>query len=163
MKRARSDRSGVNSPRANPAVRLARLGRADKHALAAAFVALGLASLAIRLLPFRRTASLLARPIPARAGAAADDPSTIARYRWAVNRWADRVPWRAVCFQRGLALHLLLRRRGIGSIMHYGVTQDSGEGLRAHVWIEAGGRIVMGGEEAAGFARVASFPPALNR
>jgi hypothetical protein len=42
--------------------------------------------------------------------------------------------------------------------MHYGVAQSAAEGLRAHVWVSVGDRVVMGGEEAANFACVARFP-----
>jgi hypothetical protein len=77
-----------------------------------------------------------------------------------VGACADRVPWKAVCFQRGLALHWMLRRRGIASVLHYGIAQGNDRGLRAHVWISADGRVVLGGAEAAEFTCVASFPPA---
>jgi hypothetical protein len=134
------------------------MSRSNKLVLGEALLSLALASLAIRLMPFRRTVALM----PAMAGrsepADAERDRQIAQCRWAVVAWADRVPWRAVCFQRGLALHLMLRRRGIASVLHYGVSQTGRDGLRAHVWIDAGGRTVMGGAEAPDFQRLASFP-----
>jgi hypothetical protein len=54
----------------------------------------------------------------------------------------------------------MLRRRGIASVLHYGIAQGNDRGLRAHVWISADGRVVLGGAEAAEFTCVASFPPA---
>jgi hypothetical protein len=144
--------------RPSPAQRLLQLSLSNKLVLAEALLCLSAASVAIKLLPFRRTARMM------RIGSreAAPDPLTqgraIAQCRWAVCAWADRVPWKAVCFQRGLALHLMLRRRGILSVLHYGIAQDEKLGLRAHVWIGVGDRLVLGGEEAAQFARVASFP-----
>ena len=141
--------------------RLVRLGPGNARLLGEALLSLAAASLAIRLLPFRRTAELMAGS----AGRASPlDPAArdrIAnRCRWAVAYLADRVPWRAVCFQRGLALHWMLRRRGIPSTLHYGVAQGGGggEGLRAHVWVSAGERVLMGGEEAPKFACLATFP-----
>lgn len=126
--------------------------------LAEALATLTAASLAIKLLPFKRTVSLM----QGGDGSAPPDPAERDRIanqcRWAVTWWADRAPWRAVCFQRGLALHLMLRRRGIASVLHYGVAQDAENGLRAHVWISADGRPLLGWEEAKDFACLATYP-----
>ena len=128
----------------------------DRLLLAEALATLAAASLAIRLLPFRRVASAAGRARPARASA---DARLLARVRWSVDAWGRRVPWRAVCFQRGLAAHWMLRRRGIASVLHYGVAQVADEGLAAHVWVSVGRTVVTGGGEAPRFARLASFPP----
>lgn len=135
--------------------RLARLGLSDWLLFAEALAALALASLAIALLPFRRVAAAASRP-GRRARRA--DAETVRRVRGAVQGWGRRVPWKAVCFQRGLALHWMLRRRGIRSVLLYGARRQ-GEGLAAHVWVDVDGRTVIGGEEAANFACLARFPP----
>jgi hypothetical protein len=142
--------------------RFARLGGANRRLLAETLFILIAASCAIRLLPFRRTAELMGWRVRRIELGAPLTQQAIAQCRWAVNAWADRVPWRAVCFQRGLAFHLMLRRRGIESILHYGVASDQEKGLHAHVWIDVAGRTVMGGEVADRYARVASFPPATD-
>lgn len=123
--------------------------------LAEALAALALASLAIALLPFRRVAAAASAPVrkPARS-----DPEAVRRARSAVIGWSRRVPWRAVCFQKGLAVHWMLRRRGIPSVLLYGARRD-GEGLAAHVWVDVDGKTVIGGEEAPSFACLARFPP----
>jgi hypothetical protein len=123
--------------------------------LAEALAALALASLAIALLPFRRVAAIASAP---GRGPARTDGETVRRARSALIGWSRRVPWRAVCFQRGLALHWMLRRRGIRSVLLYGVRQD-GDGIAAHVWIDVDGETVIGGEEAPAFACLARFPP----
>jgi len=123
--------------------------------LAEALAALVLASLAIALLPFRRVAAAASAP---RRGPARTDPETVRRARSAVTGWARRVPWRAVCFQKGLALHWMLRRRGIASTLLYGARRD-GEGLAAHVWVDVEGETVIGGEVAPVFGCLARFPP----
>jgi hypothetical protein len=141
--------------------RLVRLDGASKRALAEALLLLTAASVAIRLLPFRRTAALMGgKERDVRRGDSAELARTVNRCAWALHFWADRVPWRAVCFQRGLALHWMLRRRRLPSLLHYGVAQSAAEGLRAHVWVSSGGRIAMGGEQAAEFTCLASFPAA---
>jgi hypothetical protein len=133
------------------------LGATNRRLLAEALPALALASLAVRLAPFRRIAAIASRPGRRRDGAA--DEAFLRKVRWAVEAWAKRVPWRTVCFQKGLAVHFMLRRRGIASTLHYGVAREDGSGLKSHVWVTVGGRAVVGGEEAPRFACVATFPP----
>ena len=137
--------------------RLARLGWTDRALLVEAMVVLTLASIAIKIVPFRHVvgaAAAFGRP----EKESGDDDLLIRKIVWWVNSAAKRVPWRAVCFQRGLAVHVMLRRRGIASFLHYGVAQS--DSLKAHVWVSANGRDVIGGEEAANFTRLATYPPA---
>ncbi|MBW8748843.1 MAG: lasso peptide biosynthesis B2 protein [Acidobacteria bacterium] len=82
----------------------------------------------------------------------------IKRVSWAVQRTSIRLPWRSVCFHRGIAAHQMLRRRGIASTLHYGVNPK--EKLAAHVWVTAGGRPVVGVREAVGYTQIAVFPDA---
>ena len=135
--------------------RLARLGWTDRVLLVEAMIVLTLASIAIKVVPFRhvvRAAAAFGRPV--KDGTPPD--LLIRKIVWWVNSAGNRVPWRAVCFQRGLAVHVMLRRRGISSFLHYGVAQA--DSLKAHVWVSAAGRDVIGGQEAAGFTRLASYP-----
>ncbi len=133
-------------------------GWRDSPLLAEALVTLALASAAIRLLPFRRVAAL-AGSGRLGSGRVRGDPGDIDAVRRAVLAWARRVPWRVVCFQQGLALHLMARRRGIATVLHYGVVQESG-GLAAHVWVSVDDAVVIGGEEAPRFTCLARFPAA---
>jgi Transglutaminase-like superfamily len=132
-----------------------RPGLADVPMLAEALAALALASLAIALLPFRRVAAAASAPDrrPERT-----DPEAVRRARSALIGWSRRVPWRTMCFQKGLALHWMLRRRGIRSVLLYGARRD-GDELKAHVWIDVDGETVIGGDEAPDFACLARFPP----
>jgi hypothetical protein len=68
------------------------------------------------------------------------------------------VPWRALCFEQGLAAQFMLRRQGIPSVLYYGAAQgDRGE-LLTHVWVCDGDLDVVGGEIAHRFAILATFP-----
>jgi hypothetical protein len=135
--------------------RSGRRSLADWLLLAEALAALAAASLAIAFLPFRRVAAAAS----ARGrGPSRSDAETVRRVRGAIRGWSRRVPWRVVCFQRGLALHWMLRRRGIRSVLLYGVRRDP-DGLAAHVWVDVDGETVIGGEEAPTFACLARFPP----
>ncbi len=128
---------------------------ADWLLLAEALAALALASTVIAVLPFRKVAAAASVRGPRQSR---DDAELVRRVRGAVQGWARRVPWKAVCFQRGLALHWMLRRRGIRSSLLYGVRQRE-DGLAAHVWVDVDGVTVIGGEEAPSFACLARFPP----
>jgi hypothetical protein len=135
------------------------LGGANQRMLAEALVTLAFVSLAIRLLPFRLVVKL-ARTDAAEPATTPEARTTVARCRWAVEKWAERVPWRTVCFQKGLAIHMMLRRRRIASVLHYGVMQNEERGLTAHVWVSESGQVVTGGETSADYQELARFPAA---
>jgi hypothetical protein len=139
-----------------------RLSWQDRLLLLEAVVCLAIAAFAIAVLPFRHVGLLAARPIgPHRPKLSRQQRlSKVQRIRWAVIAAAARVPWGAMCFQRGLATQLMLRRRGIPSVLYYGASQDDRSGLRAHVWVRYGDIDVIGGENAYRFAVLATFPPA---
>jgi hypothetical protein len=52
----------------------------------------------------------------------------------------------------------MLHRRGIPSVLHYGVAREREGDVAAHVWVTVGGRAVIGGEEAPRFTCLATFP-----
>lgn len=141
-------------PRSRP------LALRDGLLLAEALATLAWASAMIAILPFRRVAALSGARVA--QDRKRPDDAEIDRIAWAVRGWARRVPWRTVCFQQGLAVHLMLRRRGVASLLHYGVASDGGpvgeaRRLGAHVWVGVDGRTVVGGEEAPRFACLATF------
>ena len=138
--------------------RLMQLSARNKLRLIEALTALAAASAAIRLAPFRRLVETMDLGNRGSSPARPDQWALVASCRWAVGAWADRVPWKAVCFQRGLALHWMLRRRGIDSTLHYGVSRGSESGLAAHVWLSLHGRIILGGDVDQDYACLATFP-----
>jgi Transglutaminase-like superfamily len=82
------------------------------------------------------------------------------RIRWAIGACARWVPWRAKCFEQGLAAQLMLRRRGMLSLLYYGAAPEDKRGLSAHVWVRCGDVDVIGCEIAPAYAVLATFPPA---
>lgn len=130
----------------------ARAGRAAEAALW-----LLLAWLALRLLPFRHAARLLRPKVRLRP---AEDEAVFQVAR-AVRAAARRVPWPAVCFPQGIAAQRMLCRRGIAADLHYGVAKTEDGRLEAHVWVTAGEVTVTGGETAARFTPITTFPPTL--
>lgn len=138
--------------------RLKRMDWGNRALLLEAAAALTSASLAIRLLPFRRLAGRLSEGGSGGAGRSLNARHEIKRVRWAIESCAQRLPWRIVCFQKGLALHRLLQRRGVPTMLHYGVAQNPERGLTAHVWVTFEGEAIIGGEEAIGYTCLATFP-----
>jgi hypothetical protein len=143
--------------------RLTEIGGENRLLLAEAAGALLLASVAIRILPFRKVVEFAASEPTQRQAETVATLREIKRLRWAVEACAKRLPWRIVCFQKGLALHKLLLRRGIPTLLHYGVAQDAERGLTAHVWVTHEGEAIIGGEEAVRYTCLATFPATAQR
>jgi hypothetical protein len=130
-----------------------------RRLLLEAFAALLTARCALALLPVRWIFRWLESPVraaPASPGAGADSSDSVERIRWAVVTVARYGPLSFVCFPQALAAHAMLRRRGIASIMHYGVRRSADRQLRAHTWLEVDHRMLLGGESALLFAAIHS-------
>lgn len=127
------------------------LRRADRLLVLEAMLALGLARLLVRILPFRVMAPWLSR--------APDDGTCddllVARVRRAVTTSARNVPWSAVCLPQAMAAKVLLARRGCGSAFCLGAATDADGKLVSHAWLVTGGRIVVGAAGARGVAPLA--------
>lgn len=135
----------------------AGIGLTDLLLLAEAIVALLWAWAALRWLPFSRVIDGASRP-PSGKHRATD----VDKLRWAVNRGARLAPWRALCFERALALQAMARRRGLPSVLHYGVRPNE-DAMSAHVWLSMDGKLVIGGEASAEYACIATFPADRHR
>jgi len=133
---------------------MGRLTPKDLGLFTEACATLAVASLSIRFLPFPLLARLMAREgAPVRKGAPLPGPVSLA-----VTRASHRLPWKTVCFQEGLAAHWMLRRRGLPSMLHYGIRHQS-DRLTAHVWVKVDGKIVIGEEQPGqGHSVVAVYP-----
>ena len=128
--------------------------------LAEACLSLVAASAAIKFLPFRRVVAAAERIPRLRIPAELQEPELVRQVPWAVERIAALVPWRIVCFQKGVAVHRMLRRRGVRSALHYGVRRAPAGNVEAHVWVTVQGEAVVGGIEAEAFTCLATFPAA---
>lgn len=115
-------------------------------------------TLAIKLLPFRAIGRLASQRLRRRANISTKR-RIVNRIAWAVSAAARRAPWKAVCFQQGLAAQIMLRQSGVDSTLFFGATSNRGRGLEAHVWVRAGGIDVIGCENADQYAVLATFPP----
>jgi hypothetical protein len=138
--------------------RLKELPWRDRALLGETTATLAVASFAIRALPFRKVVRMAVRQVPVREASPALHKAEIDRAGWAVEACARVLPWRIVCFQKGLAMQWMLQRRGVRTTLHYGVAQNPSLGLVAHVWVTHRGEVIIGGEEAPNFACLATFP-----
>jgi hypothetical protein len=119
-----------------------------------ALVLIALSTLMIALLPFRRVAALAAR----RPGTRPAPTAQALRVRRAVETSAARLPWDALCFERGLAAQLMLHRRGFAASLFYGACRDETGALVAHVWVRSGDVDVIGCDRLDRFGLLGVFP-----
>src|SRR6185312_2649983 len=97
-----------------------------------ATVTLFLARIALRLWPVRKIFSWIDRPLR-KINRFADNE--VAWTAWAVGQAARRSGLKTLCLPCALAMHAMLRRRGIGSRVCLGVSRDNRQ-LAAHAWVE---------------------------
>jgi len=147
---------------------LLRFGQIDnsrRALLPEALTYLLVARLALIFVPFPRLARRLGSFVPPtdpRAAPAATEPdSEVARLAqeisWAVTRAARYVPFKAVCLPQAMAARVMLKRRGVKSVMHFGAAKGALKPLDAHAWLDAAGVEVTGYPVAENFAEIACF------
>jgi hypothetical protein len=142
-----------------------KLGWRRRALIAEAVVWLLVLRLALLLVPFPRLARTLGACVPPADPrvTAAGAPTTreaagLARdVGWAVTRGAAHAPFKAVCLPQALAARTMLKRRGVASVMRFGVARLPGQPLVAHAWLDAAGVEVTGYPAARGFAEIACF------
>lgn len=76
---------------------------------------------------------------------------------WAIELLAVRGPLRTACLGQALAAQTLLRRRNIPSVLTVGLGRGADGKLRAHAWLRAGDRTVVGGQGRENFTPLAGF------
>ena len=151
-------------------VRFAQVGHHRRVVLIEAVAWLLVARLSLIFVSFPRLARQLGTfvaPTDARAlRAKSDDKRDQARVAeevsWAVTRAARHVPFNAVCLPQAMAARIMLKRRGVGSVLHFGarIRKDKIEPdkpIDAHAWLDAAGVEVTGYPVANAFAEIACF------
>jgi hypothetical protein len=119
---------------------------AEKGLLLEALALLGLARMAVLLLPFRWVARLLGKQeaqTPVQEDAA--NVVHIRRIGTMVRKTSQNVPWTSKCLDQALAAKIMLARRGIATTVYFGVKNDANGRLEAHAWLRSGTLYVTGG------------------
>ena len=110
---------------------------------ARAALLLARARLTVGLLPFERWQNSLGSDLPPASKAAAAEAARLAAHvEWA----AKRLPFETKCLPRAIALSWMLRRRGIGHTVVFGVrpVRDRGAEDDLHAWVEVAGVTILG-------------------
>ena len=117
-----------------------------------AIVWLGLARLLVARVRFGRWRAWLGVPVAAGTRDPTlrlDDNLSRRRLARAVARGAARLPGESRCLAQAMALQWMLRRRGLGGVIHLGVLPgDKRGGLDdLHAWVTRSGEILVGASE----------------
>ena len=123
--------------------------------LAEALAVLTGAAAVIRVRQFRGAVSFGSVRVRQGRVLSADNVDELAQ---AVRSVARRLPFRALCFEQGLALQRMLRRRGVDAHLNYGIGKKGVDHIEAHVWVTVGERVVIGEQNLDRFRSVAVFP-----
>jgi hypothetical protein len=147
---------------------LARLSGSQRALLFEAALRLTWARIELLVFPFRRIAARLGGVQPATgpdvdvvaAGRASTSHAAIVRdVAWAVPCAARHVPFEAACLPQALAAKHMLARRGVPSVLHFGLARaaTADASILAHAWVDADGIEVTGYPVASQFKEVARF------
>jgi hypothetical protein len=145
--------------------RFAQVNNRRRMLLGEAVVWLLLARLALLFIPFPRLARHLGTFVPPTDPRAlqvmskgSHEYARIAEeVGWAVTRAARHVPFKAVCLPQAMAARIMLKRRGVDSVLHFGAAKGQDKPLDAHAWLDAAGVEVTGYPVAKNFAEIACF------
>ena len=145
--------------------RFAQVDNRRRALVMEAAVCLWLARLGLMFVPFPKLARGLGQFVPpsdprvsATRGQTQRQQIVLAKeIGWAVTRSARYVPFKAVCLPQAMAAQVMLRRRGVASVMHFGAARGQDKPLDAHAWLDAAGVEVTGYPVASKFAEIACF------
>ena len=117
-----------------------------------AMVWLGVARLLIARVAFGRWRKWLGVPVAPETGNPAhwlDDNRSRRRLARAVMRGAARLPGESRCLAQAMALQWMLRRRGLGGVIHLGVLPgDKRGGLDdLHAWVTHANEVLVGASD----------------
>jgi len=124
---------------------------------------LGVARLAVLLLPFRWLAVFLGKQKTGddEKDVAVSSLSLARNIGKAVCTAANYTPWKSVCLPKAVAGQWMLKRRGIVSTLYLGVAKlepmTSDKQLNAHAWLSCGGVILIGAIHYEKYTIVAMF------
>ena len=74
-----------------------------------------------------------------------------------MKRAARHVPFKAVCLPQAMAGKMMLRRRGVVSVLSFGLAVDQAGDFEGHAWLAAAGVKVTGFPVAEEFTEIACF------
>jgi hypothetical protein len=146
-------------------VRFTQVGNRRRALLVEAVTWLLLARLSLIFISFQKLARHLgtfvapadARALRVKAENSRDHARLAEEIGWAVTRAARHVPFKAVCLPQAMAARIMLKRRGVDSVLHFGARIGPDKPIDAHAWLDAAGVEVTGYPVANSFAEIACF------
>lgn len=79
------------------------------------------------------------------------------RVVWAVSAASRRLPRTGNCLAEALATQVMLGRRGYAAALRIGVARNGKGEFIAHAWLEADGKVLIGGMQSP--SRFVPLPP----
>ena len=148
-----------------PLRRFAQVDHRRRALVAEAVAYLLAARLGLIFVPFPKLARRLGSFVPpsdpralrARKQGRQDEARLAEEISWAVTRSARYVPFKAVCLPQAMAARVMLKRRGVASVLHFGAGRGEDKPLDAHAWLDAAGVEVTGYPVESKFAEIACF------
>ena len=137
-----------------------RRTRTERLLLIEAFLLLGLARLAVLVLPFRWLAASLGEHMKETDRTLSPNALKTARLiGGAVRSAAGYTPWGSVCLPQAVTAKWMLGRRHIASTLYLGVAKDdaSHPKLAAHAWVRSGPSILTGAQGHSRYTVVSTF------
>ena len=124
----------------------ARLSWRDRLLVIEAVTLQGLVRLMTLSLPFRWLTPILGQQHDASEVPLPDGPVSEKARRCArqVRITAAHLPWESKCLVQALACKLMLRRRGIKSVLYLGVARDEEGTFVSHAWLRHGEVVLTG-------------------
>ena len=137
-----------------------RMPRAEQGWFFVAYPLLGLARLALLLVPFRRLAPWLGQNlqtavvVPLASRRQITQALCIGR---AVRVAAGYTPWKSKCLAQAMTARVLLGLKRLPYALYLGVRKDDEAGLAAHAWVCTGPAAITGGHSFGQFTVVGTF------
>ena len=135
-----------------------RLSSSDRRLFVEAAIWLGIARLALLVVPFRWIAPFLGKHM-------AESPETeerahkqfVERISWVVQTASRHLPWKCKCLVKAIAGKCMFKRRRVPSTLYLGLLKDEEEKLKAHAWLRSGKAIVSGHQGVTEYTVVSTF------
>ena len=129
----------------------------ERRCFVEAFLLLGLARLAILVVPFRLLGPLLGRSMAESSREDSNREGIAEMVSGAILAASRHTPWESKCLARAVAAKMMLRRRSVSSTLYLGLLKEGEEKYSAHAWLRCGGAILTGGPHHERFTIVATF------
>jgi hypothetical protein len=126
-----------------------------------AWLALHWSKVLILFFPFQKIAGRLGHPQKETPAEELNDTEVVLS-AIATARAARYALYRTQCFDKSLAVMILLKRRKIPATIYFGLKRDTGF-LQAHAWLRCGNKIITGGLGQSQYAPVAWFGSGIEK